>query len=102
MSGLRNQKSKLRNAIYDIRDKLINGIEDKVLEEKEVKLLHEEMLDLFLKFQDVCNDLNREWEVYKEIDKQARLQAEYNQVHGVVDETSKLVSEYEDSFEIRK
>ena len=58
MSGLRNQKSKLRNAIYDTRDKLINGIEDKVLEEKEVKLLHEEMLDLFLKFQDVCNDLN--------------------------------------------
>ena len=54
------------------------------------------MLDLFLKFQDVCNDLNQEWEVYKEIDKQARLQAEYNQVHGIVDETSKLVSEYED------
>ena len=34
--------------------------------------------------------------MYKEIDKQARLQAEYNQVHGVVDETSKLVSEYKD------
>ena len=74
-------------------DKFINGIEGKVLEEKVVKLFHKEMLDLFLKFQDVCNDLNQEWEVYKEIDKQAKLPAEYNQAHGVVDETSKLVSE---------
>ena len=42
-------------------------------------MLHEEILDLFLKFQDVCNDLHKEWEVYKEIDKQVRLQAEYQE-----------------------
>ena len=43
--------------INDIRDKLISGIEDKVSDEKRVKLLHKEILDLFQEFQDICNDL---------------------------------------------
>ena len=96
MNGLRNRKNKLRNAIYDRRDELISGIEDKVSDEKKVKLLHKEILDLFQEFQGVCNDLHRKWEVYKEIDKQARLQAEYDQVKTAVDEATKLVGEYED------
>ena len=96
MNGLRNRKNKLRNAIYDMRDELISGIEDKVIDERKVKLLHEKILDLFQEFQDVCNDLHGKWEVYKEIDKQARLHAEYDQVKTAVDEATKLVGEYED------
>ena len=37
MNGLRNRKNKLRNAIYDMRDELISGIEDKVSDQKKVK-----------------------------------------------------------------
>ena len=36
--------------------------------------------------------------MYKEIDKQARLQAEYDQVKTAVNEATKLVGEYEDSL----
>ena len=96
MNGLRNRKNKLRNAIYDTRDNLISGIKDKVSDEKKVKLLHQEILDLFQEFQDVCNDLHGKWEVYKEIDKQARLQAEYGQVKTAVNDATKLVGEYKD------
>lgn len=96
MNGLRNRKNKLRNAINDMKDELICGIEDKVSDEKKVKLLHKEILDLFQEFQDVCNDVHGKWEVYKEIDKQARLQAEYDQVKTAVNEATKLVGEYED------
>ena len=47
MSGLRNQKNKLRSFIYDMRDELISGIEDKSIDEKKVKLLYNKMLDAF-------------------------------------------------------
>jgi len=47
MNGLGDRKNKLQNAIYDMRDKLISGIEDKVSDDKKVKLLHKEILDLF-------------------------------------------------------
>ena len=72
------------------RDELISGIEDKVSEEKKVKLLHKEILDLFREFQDVCNGLHGKWEVYKEIDKQARLQAEYDQMKTAVNEANQI------------
>ena len=59
-------------------------------------MLHKEILDLFQEFQDVYNDLHGKWEVYKEIDKQARLQVEYDQVKTAVNEATELVGEYED------
>ena len=34
MSGLRNQKNTLRNSIYELRDELITGIEDKIIDEE--------------------------------------------------------------------
>jgi len=37
----------LRNAIYGFRDELISGIEDKLIEERKVKLLHQKMFGLF-------------------------------------------------------
>jgi len=79
-----------------MKEELISGIEDNVSDEKKVKLLHKEILDLFQEFQDVCNDLHGKWEVYKETDKQARLQAEYGQVKTAVNEATKLVGKYED------
>ena len=77
MSGLRNQKNTLRNSIYALRDELITGFEDKIIEEEKAKLLHKKILDMFQEFRVVCKGLHEEWEVFKEIDKQARLNAEY-------------------------
>lgn len=37
----------MRNAIYGFRDELISGIEDKLIEERKVKLLHQKMFGLF-------------------------------------------------------
>ena len=51
---------------------------------------------MFQEFRVVCEGLHEEWEVFKEIDKQARLNAEYNQVSSAVDDSTKLVQEYED------
>ena len=96
MSGLRNQKNKLRSFIYDMRDELISGIEDKSIDEKKVKLLYNKMLDAFQEFREICNDLHKRWEVYKEVDKQARLQGEFTQVSSLVQETTQLVIEYEE------
>ena len=39
--------------------------------------------------------------MYKEIDKQARLQAEYNQVKTAVNEATKLVDEYKVRFSLK-
>lgn len=102
MSGLRNQKNTLRNSIYALRDELITGIEDKIIEEEKAKLLHKKILDMFQEFRVVCEGLHEEWEVFKEIDKQARLNAEYNQVSSAVDDSTKLVQEYEDYIRERQ
>ena len=102
MSGLRNQKNTLRNSIYALRDELITGIEDKIIEEEKAKLLHKKILDMFQEFRVVCKGLHEEWEVFKEIDKQARLNTEYNQVSSAVDDSTKLVQEYEDYIRERQ
>ncbi|KAK2558628.1 hypothetical protein P5673_018821 [Acropora cervicornis] len=102
MSGLRNQKNMLRNSIYALRDELITGIEDKIIEEEKAKLLHKKILDMFQEFRVLCKGLHEEWEVFKEIDKQARLNAEYNQVSSAVEDSTKLVQEYEDYIRERQ
>ena len=79
-----------------MRDELINGIEEKIIDEKKVKLLYNKMLDVFQEFREICNNLHEQWEVYKEVDKQARLQGEYTQVSSLIQETTQLVIEYEE------
>ena len=59
MSGLRNQKNTLRNSIYALRDELITGIADKIIEE-EKELLHKKILDMFQEFRVVCKGLHEE------------------------------------------
>lgn len=94
MSGLRTHKSKLRRVIYDTRDTIIGGIEDRNMEGKEAMALCQRTNDLFKDFHYTCADQHREWDIYKEIDKQARLKAEYDRVRTDVEEASAMVHEY--------
>lgn len=43
MSGLRNQKNKLRSFIYDMRDELISGIEDKSIDEESEAVIQQDV-----------------------------------------------------------
>ena len=75
---------------------MISGIDYKIIGEEKAKFLHKKILDMFQEFRVACERLHEEWEVFKEIDKQARLNAVYNQVSSAVDDSTKLVQEYED------
>ena len=74
---------------------MITGIEAKIIGEDKGKLLYEKILDMFQELRVVCEGLHEECEVLKEIDKQAPLNAKYNQVSSV-DDSTKLVQEYAD------
>ena len=93
---MESEETRCENSIYALRDELITGIEDKIIEEEKAKLLHKKILDMFQEFRVVCEGLHEEWEVFKEFDKQAWLNAEYNQVSSAVDDSTTLVQEYED------
>lgn len=47
MRGLRDKKNTLQNTVYRFRDDIISGIEDKLIEERKVRLLHQKMFGLF-------------------------------------------------------
>jgi len=94
MSGLRTRKTRLHREIYELRDRIISGIEDDDLDERQAADLCHKLADLFLDYHTTCTDLHKEWDVYSEVDKQARLIAEYNRVKHDVDEVSTMVSDY--------
>ena len=94
MKASREDKNKLRNTIYEIRDYIVNGIDDKSLDEEETRELNDELIKAFREFGSVCKELKSQWSVYGEVDRLARLNAEYDRMKAEVEEASTMLGEY--------
>lgn len=94
MKTSREDKNKLRNTIYEIRDYIVNGIDDKSLDEEATRELNDELIKAFREFGSVCKELKAQWSVYGEIDRLARLNAEYDRMKAEVEEALTMLGEY--------
>ena len=94
MKGLRDKKNALKRIIYGERDHLIAKMEDEEVDKDTAKELFGKLIENANEYFRVCNDLQVQWSVFKEIEKIARLNAENDQVRSAMAEVSTLVHAY--------
>ena len=94
MSGIRNQKNTVKAAFYNAKDELSVAIEDSTINVGQSNELFQEVKLSFHKYQQLCENYVELLQVYKEIDKIARVKAENNGVESAYAEISEEISNY--------
>ena len=91
MSGIRNQKNTVKAAFYNAKDELSVAIEDSTINVGQANERFQEVKISFHKYQQLCENYVEQLQVYKEIDKIARVKAENNGVESAYAEISNYV-----------
>ena len=94
MSGIRNQRNTVKAAFYNAKDELSVAIEDSTINVGQANELFQEVKISFHKYQQLCENYVEQLQVYKEIDKIARVKAENNLVESAYAEVSEEISNY--------
>ena len=94
MSGLRKRKNELRDSLYHVRDRMLQGIEEEHLNVETCQYGLDKLAAVFSQFQHVCEEMDEGFDEYKEIQKQGRIRKELSRVGDEYEDAVAAATEY--------